>query len=76
MTTTHMRLLFLLLGCGVLAWHWASFVRKRFADEVFSREDDVKIYSFFLVTFMYTMIASALLAMACPVKQTVSKPGV
>jgi len=71
-----MRLAFLLLGCGVLAWHWTYFVRKRFADEVFSRVDDVKIYSFFLVTFMYTMIANALLAIACPVTQTVSKPAV
>jgi len=71
-----MRLAFLLLGCGVLAWHWAYFVRKRFADEVFSRADDVKIYSFFLATFMYTMIANALLAIACPVTQTVSKPAV
>jgi len=76
MTTTHMRLAFLLLGCGVLAWHWAYFVRKRFADEVFSRADDVRIYSFFLATFMYTMIANALLAIACPVTQTVSKPAV
>ena len=76
MTNTFLRLAFLLLGCGVLLWHWTFYVRRRFAEEVFARTGDVKIYSFFIVTFMYTMIGNALLAVACPVKRTVSRPGV
>ena len=76
MTNTYVRLTFLLFGCDVLVWHWTIFVRKRFAEEKFSRMGDVKIYSFFIVAFMYAMINNALLAITCPVERTISRPGV
>ena len=74
MTSTHARLLFLLLGSGVLAWVWVRRVQGEFGGGIFASSANIKAYAFFLCTFAYVTVGSAFWAVAYPCAAPPARP--